>query len=57
VSGNCMVCFSLQLAGIMFDPCSMPTLFHALQPILAHMGVMPSPSDTTPAGNCTGSMA
>jgi len=22
----------------MFDPCSMPTLFHALQPILAHMG-------------------
>src|SRR5215467_11016882 len=38
VSGNCMVCFSLQLAGIMSDPCSMPTLFHVLQPILAHMG-------------------
>ena len=33
-----MVCFSLQLAGIMFDPCSMLTLFHALQPILAYMG-------------------
>ena len=38
VSGNRMVCFSLQLAGIMFDPCSMLTLFHALQPILAYMG-------------------
>ena len=26
----------------MFDPCSMPTLFHALQPILAHMTWIPA---------------
>jgi hypothetical protein len=37
-----MVWFSLQLAGIMFDPCSMPTLFHPLQPILAHMPINPA---------------